>query len=65
MGVLFTVISPRVSRMGFCATTVSVAHGTGLVSVCSCCIAANGVGLVIKKPTDGLPASWGFLPRLY
>ena len=57
MGVLFTVISATGIRSWILRNLPhGVAHGTGIgIGLFLLLIAANGVGLVIKNPLDGLP----------
>ena len=56
MGVLFTVISATGIRSWILRNLPhGVAHGTGIgIGLFLLLIAANGVGLVIKNPLDGL-----------
>ncbi|HFG6573210.1 TPA: guanine/hypoxanthine transporter GhxP [Salmonella enterica subsp. enterica serovar Typhimurium] len=59
MGVLFTVISATGIRSWILRNLPQgVAHGTG-IGLFLLLIAANGVGLVIKNPLDGLPVALG------
>lgn len=59
MGVLFTVISATGIRSWILRNLPQgVAHGTG-IGLFLLLIAANGVGLVIKNPLDGLPVTLG------
>ncbi|MGR8157008.1 guanine/hypoxanthine transporter GhxP [Escherichia coli] len=61
MGVLFTVISSTGIRSWILRNLPhGVAHGTGIgIGLFLLLIAANGVGLVIKNPLDGLPVALG------
>ena len=61
MGVLFTVISATGIRSWILRNLPhGVAHGTGIgIGLFLLLIAANGVGLVIKNPLDGLPVALG------
>lgn len=61
MGVLFTVISATGIRSWILRNLpVGVAHGTGIgIGLFLLLIAADGVGLVIKNPIDGLPVALG------
>ncbi|VEA41388.1 permease [Salmonella enterica subsp. enterica] len=61
MGVLFTVISATGIRSWILRNLPQgVAHGTGIgIGLFLLLIAANGVGLVIKNPLDGLPVTLG------
>lgn len=63
MGVLFTVISATGIRSWILRNLPQgVAHGTGTgigIGLFLLLIAANGVGLVIKNPLDGLPVALG------
>ncbi len=61
MGVLFTVISATGIRSWILRNLPQgVAHGTGIgIGLFLLLIAANGVGLVIKNPLDGLPVALG------
>ncbi len=61
MGVLFTVISATGIRSWILRNLpVGVAHGTGIgIGLFLLLIAADGVGLVIKNPIDGLPVTLG------
>ena len=61
MGVLFTVISVTGIRTWILRNLpLGVAHGTGIgIGLFLLIIAANGVGLVIKNPIDGLPVALG------
>ncbi len=63
MGVLFTVISATGIRSWILRSLPhGVAHGTGIgIGLFLLLIAANGVGLVIKNPLDGLPVALGDL----
>lgn len=57
MGVLFTVISATGIRSWILR---NLPHGTGIgIGLFLLLIAANGVGLVIKNPLDGLPVALG------
>ena len=66
MGVLFTVISATGIRSWILRNLPhGVAHGTGIgIGLFLLLIAANGVGLVIKNPLDGLPVALGRLRQL-
>ncbi|MEC5342892.1 NCS2 family permease [Brenneria populi] len=61
MGVLFTVISATGIRSWILRNLpLGVAHGTGIgIGLFLLIIAANGIGLVIKNPLDGLPVALG------
>ncbi len=61
MGVLFTIISVTGIRSWILRNLpMGVAHGTGIgIGLFLLLIAANGVGLVIKNPIEGLPVAWG------
>lgn len=61
MGVLFTLISVTGIRSWILRNLpMGVAHGTGIgIGLFLLLIAANGVGLVIKNPLDGLPVALG------
>lgn len=61
MGVLFTIISATGIRSWILRNLPQgVAHGTGIgIGLFLLLIAANGVGLVIKNPLDGLPVALG------
>ena len=61
MGVLFTIISATGIRSWILRNLPhGVAHGTGIgIGLFLLLIAANGVGLVIKNPLDGLPVALG------
>ncbi len=61
MGVLFTVISVTGIRAWILRNLpMGVAHGTGIgIGLFLLLIAANGVGLVVKNPLDGLPVALG------
>ena len=61
LGVLFTVISATGIRSCILRNLPhGVAHGTGIgMGPFLLLIAANGVGLVIKNPLDGLPVALG------
>jgi len=61
MGILFTLISITGIR-GWILRNIpkGVAHGTGIgIGLFLLLIAANGVGLVIKNPAEGLPVALG------
>lgn len=61
MGILFTIISATGIR-GWILRNLpqGIAHGTGIgIGLFLLLIAANGVGLVIKNPLDGLPVALG------
>ena len=59
MGVLFTVISVTGIRAWILRNLpMGVAHGTGIgIGLFLLLIAANGVGLAVKNPLDGLPVA--------
>ncbi|MGL9759792.1 MAG: NCS2 family permease [Symbiopectobacterium sp.] len=61
MGLLFTIISVTGIRSWILHNLpLGVAHGTGIgIGLFLLIIAANGVGLVIKNPIDGLPVALG------
>lgn len=61
MGVLFTIISITGIRSWILRNLpMGVAHGTGIgIGLFLLLIAANGVGLVVKNPLDGLPVALG------
>ncbi|MDW9424895.1 permease, partial [Yersinia enterocolitica] len=61
MGVLFTIISVTGIRSWILRNLpMGVAHGTGIgIGLFLLLIAANGVGLVIKNPIEGLPVALG------
>jgi len=61
MGVLFTIISATGIRSWILRNLPQgIAHGTGIgIGLFLLLIAANGVGLVIKNPLDGLPVALG------
>ncbi|AVT57414.1 NCS2 family permease [Pectobacterium versatile] len=61
MGVLFTIISVTGIRSWILRNLpMGVAHGTGIgIGLFLLIIAANGVGLVVKNPIDGLPVALG------
>ncbi|NDJ59295.1 NCS2 family permease [Enterobacteriaceae bacterium 4M9] len=61
MGVLFTLISATGIRSWILRNLpMGVAHGTGIgIGLFLLIIAANGVGLVVKNPLDGLPVALG------
>ncbi|SUI45278.1 permease [Salmonella enterica subsp. indica] len=60
MGVLFTIISTGIRSWILRNLPQGVAHGTGIgIGLFLLLIAANGVGLVIKNPLDGLPVALG------
>ncbi|NMC22744.1 MAG: NCS2 family permease, partial [Serratia sp.] len=61
MGVLFTIISVTGIRSWILRNLpMGVAHGTGIgIGLFLLLIAANGVGLVVKNPLDGLPVALG------
>ncbi|GKW16378.1 NCS2 family permease [Pectobacterium actinidiae] len=61
MGVLFTIISVTGIRSWILRNLpLGVAHGTGIgIGLFLLIIAANGVGLVVKNPIDGLPVALG------
>ena len=61
MGVLFTLISVTGIRSRILHNLpMGIAHGTGIgIGLFLLLIAANGVGLVIKNPLEGLPVALG------
>ena len=61
MGVLFTIISASGIRSWILRNLPQgIAHGTGIgIGLFLLLIAANGVGLVVKNPFDGLPVELG------
>lgn len=61
MGVLFTAISVTGVRTWLLRNLpMGIAHGTGIgIGLFLLLIAANGVGLVIKNPLEGLPVALG------
>lgn len=61
MGVLFTLISMTGIRHWILNNLpLGIAHGTGIgIGLFLLLIAANGVGLVVKNPTNGLPVTLG------
>lgn len=61
MGVLFTLISVTGIRSWILHNLpMGIAHGTGIgIGLFLLLIAANGVGLVIKNPLEGLPVALG------
>ncbi|GLY60414.1 permase [Pectobacterium brasiliense] len=61
MGVMFTIISVTGIRSWILRNLpMGVAHGTGIgIGLFLLIIAANGVGLVVKNPIDGLPVALG------
>lgn len=61
MGILFTLISATGIRSWILHNLpMGVAHGTGIgIGLFLLIIAANGVGLVVKNPIDGLPVALG------
>ncbi len=61
MGVLFSIISITGIRSWILRNLpTGVAHGTGIgIGLFLLLVAANGVGLVIKNPLDGLPVTLG------
>lgn len=61
MGVLFTLISVTGIRSWILHNLpMGIAHGTGIgIGLFLLLIAANGVGLVIKTPLEGLPVALG------
>lgn len=61
MGVLFTAISVTGVRTWLLRNLpMGIAHGTGIgIGLFLLLIAANGVGLVIKNPMEGLPVALG------
>ncbi|SFU38423.1 NCS2 family permease [Xenorhabdus koppenhoeferi] len=63
MGCLFTLISVTGVRAWILRNIpMNIAHGTGIgIGLFLLLIAANGVGLVIKNPHDGLPVAFGSL----
>lgn len=60
-GVIFTLISATQARTWILNNLpMGVAHGTGIgIGLFLLLIAANGVGLVIKNPLEGLPVALG------
>ncbi|WP_237388060.1 NCS2 family permease [Xenorhabdus sp. Sc-CR9] len=63
MGCLFTLISVTGVRAWILRNIpMDIAHGTGIgIGLFLLLIAANGVGLVIKNPHEGLPVAFGSL----
>ncbi|MGK0704278.1 NCS2 family permease [Yokenella regensburgei] len=61
MGVIFTAISVTGVRTWILRNLpMGIAHGTGIgIGLFLLLIAANGVGLVIKNPLDGMPVALG------
>ncbi|MBX9447658.1 NCS2 family permease [Dickeya chrysanthemi] len=61
MGILFTVVSATGIRSWILRNLpMGVAHGAGIgIGLFLLIIAANGIGLVIKNPIDGLPVALG------
>ncbi len=61
MGLLFTAISVTGVRSWILRNLpMGIAHGTGIgIGLFLLLIAANGVGMVIKNPLDGLPVALG------
>ncbi|XBS70057.1 NCS2 family permease [Acerihabitans sp. KWT182] len=61
MGMLFTLISATGIRAWILHNLpMGIAHGTGIgIGLFLLIIAANGVGLVVKNPIDGLPVALG------
>ncbi|KJF89348.1 NCS2 family permease [Photobacterium leiognathi] len=61
MGVVFTVITVTGVRTWIMKNMPNgIAHGTGIgIGLFLLLIAANGVGLVIKNPAEGLPVAFG------
>ena len=61
MGVLFTIISASGIRSWILRNLPQgIAHGTGIgIGLFLLLIAANGVGMVVKNPLDGLPVALG------
>lgn len=61
MGILFTVISVTGIRSWILRNMpMGIAHGTGIgIGLFLLLIAANGVGLVVKNPHEGLPVALG------
>ncbi len=61
MGVIFTLISVTGVRNWILRNLpMGIAHGTGIgIGLFLLLIAANGVGLVIKNPLEGLPVAMG------
>ncbi|BDH47518.1 permease [Salmonella enterica subsp. enterica serovar Choleraesuis] len=61
MGVLFTIISVTGIRGWILRNLpMGVAHGTGIgIGLFLLLIAANGVGLVVKNPAEGMPVALG------
>ncbi len=69
MGVIFTAISVTGVRTWILRNLpMGIAHGTGIgIGLFLLLIAANGVGMVIKNPIEGLPVALvsDFQPRYY
>ncbi len=61
MGVVFTAITVTGVRQWILTNLpFGIAHGTGIgIGLFLLLIAANGVGLVVKNPVEGLPVSLG------
>ncbi len=61
MGVLFTLISATGIRSWILRNLpLGVAHGAGIgIGLFLLIVAANGIGLVVKNPADGLPVALG------
>ena len=61
MGVIFTAISVTGVRTWILRNLpMGIAHGTGIgIGLFLLLIAANGVGMVIKNPIEGLPVALG------
>lgn len=61
MGIVFTAITVTGVRQWILTNLPSgIAHGTGIgIGLFLLLIAANGVGLVVKNPFDGLPVALG------
>lgn len=61
MGILFTAISVTGIRTWILRNLpMGIAHGTGIgIGLFLLLIAANGVGLVVKNPLEGLPVALG------
>ena len=66
MGVVFTAITVTGVRQWILTNLPSgIAHGTGIgIGLFLLLIAANGVGLVVKNPHDGLPVALGAFTSL-
>lgn len=66
MGVVFTAITVTGLRQWILNNLpIGIAHGTGIgIGLFLLLIAANGVGLIIKNPHDGLPVTLGAFTSL-